>query len=114
MNIVKQIKLNGGATIDLSGNIVNHSSGYYVAILSIHKIPVGELSALGIKMDLMVLKYLYRNIRSRYLGLWIDQGICYVDVSIHVKSRWYAMLLGRWHKQMSIWDCKNGKAREVA
>ena len=113
MNLVESIIKNGGVTLDMNGKTVQHTSGYYVSIAAIRTLPVNKLTALRIRNDLFLLKALYGNIKNRYLGLWINDGVVYVDVSVNVKRKWYAMGLGKVHGQKAIWDCKNQREWEV-
>ena len=101
---IKSIKHNGGATINKYGKRVSMKSGYQVSKQDLYIIPVDELDKLII-MEAM--KLLLK--RSDYLGVWIDDGKAYIDISIRRATKKEAMTMGRELNQLSIlrWtDCE--------
>ena len=101
---IKSIKRNGGATINKYGERVSMKSGYQVSKRDLHIIPVDELDKLIIKEAMKLLES-----RGEYLGVWIDNGNAYIDISIRVATKSGAMAMGRELNQLSIlrWgDCE--------
>ena len=101
---IKSIKRNGGATINKYGNRVTMKSGYQVSKRDLHIIPVDELDKLIIKEAMKLLKG-----RGEYLGVWIDNGNAYIDISIRIATKRDAMARGRELNQLSVlrWsDCE--------
>lgn len=101
---IKSIKRNGGATINKYGERVSMKSGYQVSKQDLLIIPVDELSKFTLK-ELM--KLLVK--RGEYLGVWIDDGKAYIDISCRVATKSGAMAMGRELKQLSVlrWrDCE--------
>ena len=101
---IKSIKRNGGATINKYGVRVSMKSGYQVSKQDLLIIPVDELNKFTLK-ELM--KLLVK--RGDYLGVWIDDGKAYIDISCRVATKSGAMPMGRELKQLSVlrWrDCE--------
>ena len=101
---INSIKRNGGATINKYGVRVSMKSGYQVSKQDLLIIPVGSLNKL-------ILKELIRKLvkRGDYLGVWIDDGKAYVDISCRIATKSKAMEMGRELNQLSVlrWrDCE--------
>lgn len=94
---IKSIKRNGGATINKYGVRVSMKSGYQVSKQDLLIIPVDNLNKL-------ILKELIKKLISRgeYLGLWIDNGSVYIDISCRISTKSKAMEMGRELNQLSI------------
>ena len=101
---IKSIKRNGGATINKYGNRVTMKSGYQVSKRDLYIIPVAELDKLIIKEAMKLL-----TSRAEYVGVWIDNGNAYIDISVRVATKSGAMTMGRELNQLSVlrWsDCE--------
>ena len=101
---IKSIKRNGGATINKYGERVSMKSGYQVSKRDLHIIPVDELDKLIIKEAMKLLES-----RGEYLGVWIDNGNAYIDISVRIATKHEAMTRGRELNQLSVlrWsDCE--------
>ena len=101
---INSIKRNGGATINKYGVRVSMKSGYQVSKQDLLIIPVDNLNKL-------ILKELIRKLvkRGDYLGVWIDEGKAYVDISCRIATKSKAMEMGRELNQLSVlrWrDCE--------
>ena len=94
---IKSIKRNGGATINKYGNRVTMKSGYQVSKCDLYIIPVDELDKLIIKEAMKLLES-----RGDYLGLWIDNGNVYIDISCRIATKSKAMEMGRELNQLSV------------
>ena len=94
---IKSIKRNGGATINKYGERVSMKSGYQVSKLDLLIIPVDEL-------DKFIVKELLKRLVSRgdYLGLWVDNGSVYIDISCRIATKSKAMEMGRELNQLSV------------
>lgn len=94
---IKSIKRNGGATINKYGERVSMKSGYQVSKCDLLIIPVEEL-------DKFIVKDLLGRLISRgdYLGLWIDNGSVYIDISCRIATKSKAMEMGRELNQLSV------------
>ena len=101
---IKSIKRNGGATFNKYGERVTMKTGYQVSKCDLLIIPVDEL-------DKFIVKELLGRLISRgeYLGLWIDNGNVYIDISCRIPTKSKAMEMGRELNQLSVlrWsDCE--------
>ena len=94
---IKSIKRNGGATINKYGERVTMKTGYQVSKQDLYIIPVDEL-------DKLIVKELLGRLISRgdYLGLWIDNGSVYIDISCRIATKSKAMEMGRELNQLSV------------
>jgi hypothetical protein len=94
---IKSIKRNGGATINKYGERVTMKTGYQVSKCDLLIIPTEELNKL-------LLKELLKSLTSRgeYLGVWIDNGNVYIDISCRIATKSKAMEMGRELNQLSI------------
>jgi hypothetical protein len=101
---IKSIIRNGGATINKYGERVTMKTGYQVSKCDLLIIPVDEL-------DKLTLKDLLTKLTSRgdYLGVWIDDGKAYIDISHRIATKKQAMIVGRELNQLTVlrWkDCE--------
>lgn len=95
---IKSIIRNGGATFDYNGNRVTMKSGYQVSTEDLMTI---EVRCMGKEL----IKRLIANRlskRGEYLGLWIDNGWLYIDISRRVATKKQAMAMGRELNQLTI------------
>ena len=83
------------------------SNGYWVSTdgVSVH----GKLDARGI-VDAMQLMELHDG---ALVGVWEDEGITYIDKSVHIRDRGQALAAAEVFNQLAIYDCHNGKVVEV-
>ena len=101
---IKSIIRNGGATIRKDGVRVSMHTGYQVSKCDLYIIPVEEMTEAILRDALRLLVK-----RSDYLGVWIDEGKAYIDISCRIATKKQAMQAGRDLQQLSIlrWkDCE--------
>lgn len=83
------------------------SSGYWVSTegVSIH----GELDQAGIidALDLMELH------EGAVVGLWENEGLTYVDKSVHIKDMSQALAVAEACHQFAIYDCGKNRVIEL-
>ena len=94
---IKSIKRNGGATFNKYGVRVSMKSGYQVSKQDLLIIPIEQL-------DKFIVKDLLGRLikRGDYLGLWIDNGNVYIDISCRIATKSKAMEMGRELNQLSV------------
>ena len=102
MFTLKQIKLNGGITLDKSGMPLSYPMGYQVSEKDLEIVPAYRLTK---KHLLEMLKKLPKGSN---LGVWIDNGKAYIDQSMRVLSKAKALQLGKALNQISVFDWKTG------
>lgn len=97
----KQFIANKGATFAPDGKAITYASGYQVSIQDLKIMPTHSLT----------MTYIKRKLRAGYcLGVWIDKGLAYVDLSKRVSTKREAVELGNQNNQLSIWDWKKSCA----
>lgn len=110
LNNLKELKTfienNGGCTLTSDLNMVNNKKGFYVSLKGF------KYQTRLNKLDLNTIKQ-YQKIALKhdaFIGAWIDEGILYLDISKHVKSKHKALKLARSNYQLAIYDIKNNKS----
>lgn len=98
MITLKAIKENKGATLTSNGEEVKQSSGYQVSVRDMEIIPAYKLRKHAIVALLKVVPQGYN------LGIWIDGGKAYIDISKTYQRKGYAVKVGNKNNQISIWD----------
>ena len=83
------------------------SSGYWVSTegVSIH----GKLDKDGI-IDALELMDIHDG---AVVGLWENEGLTYVDKSIHISDKTQAMAIAEVCNQLAIYDCHKGRVIEL-
>jgi len=83
------------------------SSGYWVSTegVSVH----GKLDQAGIidALDLMELH------EGAVVGLWENEGLTYIDRSIHISNKSQALAAAKVFDQLAIYDCGNSSVIEL-
>lgn len=93
----------GGATLRKNGLPVDFKTGYQVSRKDCFKIDVGNVPEILGKIE-----QLQNSIQEdEFLGLWVDEGYIYIDISIRVEQKSEALKLGKELNQISIFDWQN-------
>lgn len=104
LQLIQKALKNGGYT-DIS-----YKNGYMVSLYGLEKqVPIGEAYS---KKTMQILRQ-YRKLTKRYngsLGLWIDKGTLFIDISINIVDKNKAIKVGIDNKQLAIYDIVNDKA----
>lgn len=97
---LKQVIKNGGATLNKSGESVNYNRGYQVSKKDCYTLEVRNankiLSAVNGLLDTIA--------AGEFVGLWVDNGLIYIDISERVERLSASISLGIERKQKSIFD----------
>lgn len=88
LNTLKTIKNNGGLTLK-NGNPITYKTGYQVATEGVAVDNINEVMAH------------IENFKGN-CGLWLENGIWYIDKSHRVSTKKEALEVGRKHNQISI------------
>jgi hypothetical protein len=94
---VNSIIRNGGATINRHGVRVSMRTGYQVSKCDLYIIPVEQLDKYILISAMQQL-----TSKSEYVGVWIDNGSAYIDISCRIATKHKAMQAGRELNQLSI------------
>ena len=97
---------NKGATLDKEYNDFKSNKGYMVSIQG-QEVKINKNDIQGIKKEREKKREFIKDKRGLYSGLWLDSDIMYIDVSIHIINYLRALEVGRYNKQLAIYDLKN-------
>ena len=97
---------NGGYSISLKDSNDSFNSGYFVSIDETEIII--DLSK-GTQTRQAIKNFIFKNRNllnesNKVLGLWINKGQLYIDVSTQIKSLKLALTCGLLHNQKAIFD----------
>lgn len=104
MFTLKEIKLNNGVTLNENAEKVAYTKGYQVSHMDLMIIPVYKLT------KKLIMACISELLHGEHLGIWIDNGKAYIDLSEHIATKKQAMKAGKERKQLSIWNWKAGEA----
>lgn len=109
MNIktLKQIIKNGGATIDArTQKQVNFKNGFQVSFKDCYILELAKLNEILNKTNKLLTENKNKNV---FVGLWVENGFIYIDLSKTIKRKNYALMFGALKNQISIfdWSTKN-------
>ena len=101
LNIIQKTLKNGGYT-DIS-----YKDGFMVSLYGLEtQVPIGE----AYTKNTMKLLRQYRKLAKKYnasLGLWIEKGTLFIDISINIVDKAEAIKTGLENKQLAIYDIVN-------
>lgn len=120
MNIeamLEQTIENGGGSFNLNGTAVKFSRGYAVSLEGLEK-KVNLHSEFFPDVCVIVERYMQANADAiakprHFLGLWIEDGTLYMDVSELVINETMARNIARERKQLAYFDFAKGTAKHV-
>lgn len=107
MNNKKIIEIieNKGATLDYNLNNFNGDKGFMVSLKG-QEVKVNKNDIQGIKKEIEKKRDFIGNKKGLYIGLWLDDDIMYIDVSIHIIDYLKALEVARNNDQIAIFDLK--------
>lgn len=111
---IKTLLNNGGASLK-SGKPKNLKSGFMVSLYGFEmclKSTHYKRIIKAIKKQQQIInnmKQIY-NKNVYYVGLWVDNGICYIDISIRVSSCKIAKLYGLINNQKAVYDNRKNES----
>lgn len=100
---IQEIIKNGGATLTKDLKKASLTSGYMVSLEGAESQVKGNdynaiMKAIESKQEII------QDRDNLYIGLWLDNGIMYIDVSINIKDKVDALEFGKYNKQLAIYD----------
>lgn len=100
INELQEIIKNGGATLNSNGENVHFVRGYQVSKKDCYTLEVRNVNKI-----LKAVNGLLSTITAgEFVGLWVDCGKIYIDISERVERLSVALPLGLARKQKSIFD----------
>lgn len=103
---IMEIIENKGATLDKNYNNFSSDKGYIVSLKG-QEVKVNKNDIQGIKKEIEKKRDFIQDKEGLYIGLWLDNDIMYVDVSIHIIDYMEALEIARNNDQLAIFDLKN-------
>lgn len=100
---IMEIIKNEGATLDCNYNDFVSNRGYMVSLKG-QEIKVNKNDIQGIKKEIEKKRDFIQDKKGLYIGLWLDNDIMYVDVSIHIIDYMEALEIARNNDQLAIFD----------
>ena len=104
MLTLSSILKNKGATINADGEAIAFRTGFQVSKCDLAIIPVYRLRKYQIIEALNLIN------EDECLGIWIDKGKAYIDISERISNYKHALKVGRDRKQLSVWAWKKAIA----
>ena len=102
---LRRIIANGGATLNSDGVEVSFKDGYQVSKKDCYMISVERVNLICKKANALL-----RSInRGDFVGLWVNDGKVYIDLSIRIRKQNKAERIGRSLKQLAIYDWSTGE-----
>lgn len=101
---IKKIILEGGATLNKYGKDFVSSEGFMVSVFGAEFKTTDEGTAKN-KIEEYLKKI--QTQEGLFVGVWVDEGEVYVDLSIHIIDYNEALEVARNNKQKAIFDLKN-------
>lgn len=103
---VKRIIENGGATLTSELKKADLKRGYMVSLEGAESQVKGNdyqaiIKAIEEKQEII------KDKDNLYIGLWLDGGIMYVDLSINIEDKVDALEFAKYNKQLAIYDITN-------
>lgn len=88
---LKKADINGGFMVSLEGTETQTKGDDYQAI----------------KKTIEEKQEIIKDNNNMYIGLWLDSGIMYIDISININDKVEALEFGKYNKQLAIYDIVN-------
>ena len=100
LNTLKNIIKNGGATLNEQNKQVNFKNGYQVSKKDCYTLDLNNLQTI-LQNTNKLLKTIKQN---EFVGLWVDSGKIYIDISTRITDKQKAIKTGLQLNQISIFD----------
>lgn len=97
---------NKGATLNYNLDNFNSDKGFMVSIKG-QEAKVNKNDIQGIKKEIEKKREFIGNKKGLFIGLWLDNDIMFIDVSIHIIDYLEALEVARNNDQLAIYDLKN-------
>lgn len=106
---IMEIIENKGATLDKEYNDFDSNKGYMVSIKG-QEVKVNKNDIEEIKKEIEKKREFIQDKEGLYVGLWLDNDIMFIDVSIHIIDYLEALEIARDNDQLAIYDLKNNNS----
>lgn len=99
-NEIMKIIKDGGATLNKDGVGVSYSDGFQCSKKDLFTLDAENVETICEKIN----NTLAIIANDEFLGLWIDGGKIYIDLSIRIEDRQEAIETGKKYNQIALWD----------
>ena len=106
---IKEIIKNGGSTLTKNLNKAELKKGYMVSLEGAES-KVKSDNYTAIIKAIEEKQELIKDTSELYIGLWVDNGFVYIDISINISDKVEALEFGKKNKQLAIYDVVNDKS----
>lgn len=103
---IKKIIENGGATLTKELKKASIKGGFMVSLEGTETQTQGD-DYQAIKKAIKEKQAIIKDSKDLYIGLWLDGGIMYIDISININDKVEALEFGKYNKQLAIYDIAN-------
>ena len=105
-NKIMEIIKNGGATLDYNYNNFKSDIGFMVSLKG-QEVKIDKNDIQEIKKEIEKKREFIKDKRGLFIGLWLDNDMMYIDVSVHIVNYLRALEVARNNEQLAIYDLKN-------
>ena len=102
-NKIMEIIENKGATLDYNYNDFKSENGFMVSLKG-QEIKIDKTDIQGIKKEIEKKREFIKDKKGLYVGLWLEDDIIYIDVSVHIINYLRALEVARNNDQKAIYD----------
>ena len=102
-NKIMEIIKNGGATLDYHLNNFNSDKGFMVSIKG-QEVKVNKNDIENIKKEIEKKREFIKDKKGLYVGLWLENDVLFIDISIHIIDYLEALEVARNNDQKAIYD----------
>ena len=107
--LIKEIIKNGGSTLTKDLNKAELKKGYMVSLEGAES-QVKKDDYKAIIKAIEEKQEIIKDTSKLYIGLWVDNGMMYIDISINIDDKIEALEFGKKNKQLAIYDLENDKS----
>lgn len=105
-NKIMEIIENEGATLDCNYNDFKSDVGFIVSIKG-QEVKVDKNDIEEIKKEIEKKREFIKDKKGLYVGLWLEDDIMYIDVSVHIIDYVKALEVARKNEQKAIYNLKD-------
>ena len=105
-NKIMEIIENKGATLDKDYNDFKSDRGFMVSLKG-QEVKIDKNDIQEIKKEIEKKREFIKDKRGLFIGLWLDNDMMYIDVSVHIVNYLRALEVARNNEQLAIYDLKN-------
>ena len=100
---IKKIIKNGGSTLGYNYNSFSSDRGFMVSLKG-QEVKIDKNDIENIKKEIEKKREFIKDKKGLFIGLWLEDDILYIDVSIHIINYLKALEVARNNEQKAIYD----------